>query len=86
MAETRPREELYDLQADPTSCATWLPTPRTPPTLAEHRARWRTGSCAPTTGAARRKPEEVYLNYVGDERPEGRKARRATKPSKRTSS
>jgi arylsulfatase A-like enzyme len=73
MAETRPREELYDLQADPHELRNLAADPAHAAPLAEHRAAledWIT-----RTGDRGREPEsdEVYLNYVNDERPEGGK-------------
>lgn len=73
MAETRPREEFYDLHADPHELRNLAKDAAVADTLAEHRRQldeWitRTGDKGRTP-----EPEEVYLNYVNDERPEGGK-------------
>ena len=76
MAETRPREELYDLQSDPHELHNLAPDPAHAATLAELRdalAAWiqRTDDQGRTP-----EPEEVYLNYIHDERPEGGRGNR----------
>lgn len=73
MAETRPREEFYDLQSDPHELHNIAADSAAAEELAEHRRQldvWIT-----RTGDKGRKPEpeEVYLDYVNDERPEGGK-------------
>ena len=76
MAENRPREELYDLQSDPHELNNLAPDPAHAATLAELRtalAAWmqRTDDKGRTP-----EPEEVYLNYIHDERPEGGRGNR----------
>jgi arylsulfatase A-like enzyme len=76
MAENRPREELYDLRADPHELHNLAADPAHAATLREVRAaldEWIT-----RTGDKGREPEpeEVYLNYVNDERPEGGRGNR----------
>lgn len=76
LAETRPREELYDLKADPHELQNLAGDPAHAATLNEMRAAlddWIT-----RTGDKGREPEpeEVYLNYVRDERPEGGRGNR----------
>ena len=76
MADTRPREELYDLQDDPHELHNLATNPAHATPLAEHRAAlddWIT-----RTDDQGREPEleEVYLNYVADERPDGGKGNR----------
>lgn len=71
MAETRPREELYDLRQDPHELRNLAEDPTYREVLTKHRAaleEWvaRTGDLGKTA-----EPEHVYLNYVADERPEG---------------
>ncbi len=73
MAETRPREELYDLKSDPFELKNLADDPAFNEVLTEHRRQldaWikRTGDKGATP-----EPREVYLDYVNDERPEGGK-------------
>ena len=76
MAETRPREELYDLKADPHELRNLAADPALAATLAKHQmalADWMTR----TADRGRTpEPEEVYLNYSADERPEGGRGNR----------
>ncbi len=73
MAETRPREEFYDVQNDPHELRNLAADSAHSAALAQHRAvldDWlqRTDDQGRTL-----ETEEVYLNYVTDERPEGGK-------------
>jgi arylsulfatase A-like enzyme len=73
MAETRPREELYDLESDPYELRNLAADPAHASVLAEHRAALE--EWIARTGDHGREPETeaVYLDYVMDERPEGGK-------------
>jgi arylsulfatase A-like enzyme len=76
MAGTRPREELYDLKRDPHELNNLAADPAHAATLAKHRKAlddWMT-----RTDDRGRTPEreEVYLNYIADERPEGGRGNR----------
>ena len=74
MAETRPREELYDLQADPHELRNLAADPAHAATLAEHRAALEDWIVRTEDRGRAPESEEVYLNYIGDERPEGGKS------------
>lgn len=70
MADSRPREEFYDLNADPFELRNIATDPRFARELARHRkalATWirRTGD-----QGREPEPEAVYLGYVRDDRPE----------------
>ena len=73
MAETRPREEFYDLQADPHELNNLAADPAQAAPLAKHRAALD-GWMQRTDDKGRdAESEEVYSNYISDERPEGGK-------------
>ena len=76
MADTRPKEEFYDLTADPYEIHNLAADPAHATLLAEHRAAlddWikRTDDKGRTP-----EPVEVYRSYITDERPEGGKNNR----------
>jgi arylsulfatase A-like enzyme len=71
MADTRPREELYDLQADPHELRNLAADPAHAATLARHRAALEDWIQRTDDKGRAAEPEEVYLNYVHDDRPEG---------------
>jgi len=76
MAESRPAEELYDLEVDPHELTNLASEPSRKATLETMRKvldDWeeRTGDRGRDL-----EPEEVYLNYVKDERPEGGRGNR----------
>lgn len=73
MAETRPREELYDLQADPHELRNLAADPAHAATLARHRTALNDWLTRTDDKGRTPEPEEVYLNYITDERPEGGK-------------
>jgi arylsulfatase A-like enzyme len=73
MAEARPPEELYDLQADPHELRNLAADPAHGGTLAEHRAALEEWITRTDDRGRQPEPEEVYLNYTGDDRPEGGK-------------
>jgi arylsulfatase A-like enzyme len=78
MASTRPREELYDLQNDPHELRNLAADPAQALILAEHRRAL--DDWIATTDDHGRTPEreEVYLNYIYDERPEGGRGQRSS--------
>jgi arylsulfatase A-like enzyme len=71
MAGSRPREELYDLEADPFEVTNLADDPRWTAELRRHRAAL--AAWQERTGDRGRdpEPEAVYLSYVRDDRPEG---------------
>ncbi len=76
MAETRPREEFYDLQTDPHELHNLAADPAHAATLAEHRAALEDWIVRTDDKGRTPEPEEVYLDYIGDDRPEGGKGNR----------
>lgn len=71
MADTRPREEFYDLKTDPHELRNLAGDPRSAEALQRHRsalAAW-----IERTDDHGRQPEneEVYMSYCYDDRPEG---------------
>ncbi len=73
MAETRPREELYDLQADPHELRNLAANPVHAATLARNRAELNNWIKRTDDQGRTLEPDEVYLNYISDDRPEGGK-------------
>jgi arylsulfatase A-like enzyme len=71
MAETRPREEFYDLAADPHELRNLASDPRHAAALAKHRAALEEWIRRTNDQGREPEPEEVYLNYISDPRPEG---------------
>lgn len=76
MAETRPREELYDLAADPHELKNLAADPARAATLAKMRAALDDWITRTDDKGRTPEPEEVYLNYIHDERPEGGRGNR----------
>jgi len=76
MAETRPREELYDLKADPHELRNLAADPALVATLARHRKALDDWMARTDDRGRTPEPEEVYLNYIQDERPEGGRGNR----------
>jgi arylsulfatase A-like enzyme len=76
MAETRPREEFYDLAADPHELKNLANDPKHAAALVKHRAAL--DDWIVRTDDKGRVPEtdEVYLSYCYDERPEGGRGNR----------
>ncbi len=71
MADTRPREELYDLQSDPHELRNLAADPAHAAALARHRAALNDWITRTDDKGRAPEPEEIYLNYIADERPEG---------------
>lgn len=71
MAETRPREEFYDLKADPHELRNLTADPAHAGTLSKHRKALDDWMTRTDDKGRKPEPEEVYLNYIHDERPEG---------------
>lgn len=71
MAETRPREELYELTADPHELSNLAGDPKHAAALSKHRAALENWITRTDDLGRNAEPEEVYLNYIADERPEG---------------
>lgn len=76
MAETRPREELYDLQNDPHELRNLAADAAHAATLRELRAALDDWIARTDDKGRQAEPEEVYLNYSHDERPEGGRGNR----------
>lgn len=76
MAGTRPREELYDLQTDPFELHNLATDPAQAATLAGHRKALEDWMVRCDDKGRTPEPEEVYLNYVHDDRPEGGRGNR----------
>jgi len=71
LAEARPREEFYDLQEDPHELRNLATDPKHAAALAKHRGAL--DDWIKRTDDQGRVPEseEVYLNYLNDDRPKG---------------
>ena len=76
MADTRPREELYDLKADPHELRNLAADPAHAAALAKHRAALDDWIARTDDQGRVPESEEVYLNYLSDERPEGGRGNR----------
>jgi arylsulfatase A-like enzyme len=76
MAETRPREELYDLKSDPHELNNLAADPAHATTLTKHRKALDDWMARTDDQGRTPEPEEVYLNYIADERPEGGRGNR----------
>ncbi len=76
MAETRPREEFYDLKADPHELRNLAADPAHAAQLARHRKALDDWMTRTDDKGRTPEPEEVYLNYIRDERPEGGRGNR----------
>ena len=73
MAETRPREEFYDLAADPYELHNLAASKEHAAALAAHRAALEDWIVRTDDQGRTPEPEEVYRNFIADERPEGGK-------------
>ena len=73
MAETRPREEFYDLAADPHELRNLAADPARAAALAEYRAALEDWMRRTDDQGRTPEREEVYRNYIADDRPEGGK-------------
>ena len=73
MAETRPRVEFYDLAADPHELKNLAESKEHAAALAAHRAALEDWIVRTDDKGRTPEPEEVYRNYITDERPEGGK-------------
>jgi arylsulfatase A-like enzyme len=71
LAETRPREEFYDLEADPHELRNLAGDPAHTAALARHRAALEDWIRRTDDRGRVAEPEDVYLDYVADDRPEG---------------
>ena len=76
MAETRPLEELYDLKADPHELRNLAADPALAAQLARHRKALDDWMARTDDKGRAPEPEEIYLNYIHDERPEGGRGNR----------
>ena len=76
MASTRPREELYDLQNDPHELRNLAEDPAQARVLGEHRRALDQWISTTDDHGRKPEPEEVYLNYIYDNRPEGGRGQR----------
>ena len=77
MAQTRPREELYDLKADPHELRNLASDPSHTAELTRHRKALEAWIIRTDDKGRTPEPEEVYLNYLGDDRPEGGRGNRS---------
>lgn len=75
MAEARPREELYDLHADPHEMRNLAGDPAHAAALAKHRAALDEWIARTDDRGRVPESESVYSDYVFDERPEGGSSR-----------
>ena len=73
MAETRPPEEFYDLTADPHELRNLAADPAHAAPLAKHRAALEDWMHRTDDKGRDAESDEVYSNYISDERPEGGK-------------
>jgi arylsulfatase A-like enzyme len=71
MADTRPEEELYDLQADPDELRNLAQDPRHQPALREHRRALEEWMLRTDDRGREVESEAVYLDAIYDQRPEG---------------
>ena len=76
MAETRPREEFYDVQNDPHELRNLAADPAHAAAFAKHRAALEDWNKRTDDQGRTLETEEVYLNYLADERPEGGRGQR----------
>jgi arylsulfatase A-like enzyme len=76
MAETRPREELYDLKTDPHELRNLAAVPAHAAQLARHRKALDDWMTRTDDRGRTPEPEKVYLNYIHDVRPEGGRGNR----------
>ena len=76
MAETRPREEFYDVQRDPHELRNLAADPQHSAALARHRAALADWITRTADQGRTLETEEIYLNYLADERPEGGRGQR----------
>lgn len=76
MAQTRPREEFYDLRTDPHELRNLAGDPGHAAELARHRKTLESWITRTEDRGRTPEPEEVYLNYIGDDRPESGRGNR----------
>ena len=76
MAESRPREEFYDLRADPLELRNLAGDRAYAASLTRHRKALEDWITRTNDQGRTPEPEEIYLNYVRDERPEGGRGNR----------
>ena len=76
MAQTRAREEFYDLGPDPHEIHNLAADPAHAAALVDHRAALEEWIVRTDDKGRTPEPEEMYLDYIGDERPEGGKGNR----------
>ena len=68
MAETRPREELYDVQADPHELRNLAADPAHAAALAKHRAALDDWIARTDDKGRDPEPDEIYTNYINQDR------------------
>lgn len=71
MAESRPREEFYNLESDPYELRNLAGDPAQAALLLEHRRALEDWMTRTDDRGRAAEPEEVYLDYIGQNRPEG---------------
>ncbi len=76
LAESRPPEEFYDLAKDPHELHNLADQPASASALAEHRQALMEWMARTTDHGRSAEPDEVYLNYIYDDRPEGGRGHR----------
>ncbi len=76
LAESRPPEEFYDLTTDPHELRNLAGQPASASPLAEHRRALEEWMARTHDHGRSAEPEQVYLDYIYDDRPEGGRGNR----------